>query len=102
MVVKINWLSVPLSDAIGLDASTTTSPTRMVGAVRHERFDRNVAELARKPNQPAEDERLARHVLAGQILARVGLRIPLRDRAPQGGRKGRPPAQLAEQIAQRT
>src|SRR5439155_881012 len=29
MVVKINWLSVPLSEAIGLDASTTTSPTRM-------------------------------------------------------------------------
>src|SRR5205085_1593054 len=29
MVVKINWLSVPLSEAIGLDASTTTRPTRM-------------------------------------------------------------------------
>src|SRR2546430_8836244 len=30
MVVKINWLSVPLSEAIGLDASTATRPTRML------------------------------------------------------------------------
>src|SRR5207237_7353229 len=29
VVVKMNWLSVPLSDAIGLEASTTTRPTRI-------------------------------------------------------------------------
>src|SRR6266576_6734068 len=28
-VVKMNWLSVPLSAAIGLDAGTATRPTRM-------------------------------------------------------------------------
>src|SRR5262245_16926700 len=32
-VVKMNWLSVPASDAIGLDSSTTTTPTRMLRCV---------------------------------------------------------------------
>src|SRR5207244_7212508 len=43
MVVKINWLSVPLSEAIGLDASTTTSPTRMRRRVTIARYRRTPA-----------------------------------------------------------
>src|SRR5438034_5146899 len=38
------------------------------------------SELARESEQAAQDQRLAGHVHAGQVLPRVGLGISLRDR----------------------
>src|SRR5256885_4236661 len=76
-------------------------PRQAVAAVGDERFDGDVLELSREPEQPPEDERFARHVHARQILARVGFGVSLRDRAAQRRREPRAPAQPAEQVPER-
>ena len=56
----------------------------LVGHVRREeRLDRDVAQLQVHAELAREDHDLARHVLAGQIFAHVGLRVAVRDRLPE-------------------
>src|SRR5256885_13238780 len=71
------------------------------GAIRNQRLDRDVVELAGKAEQPSEDQRLARHVHARKVLARVRLGIALGDRPLERRRERGAAAQLPEQVAER-
>src|SRR5206468_3373540 len=71
------------------------------GAVRNQRLDRDVFELAGKAEQPSEDQRLARHVHARQVLAWVRLGIALGDRPLERRGERGAAAQLPEQVAER-
>src|SRR5207253_617704 len=85
-----------------LEAPQELLRRQVLRAVGDERLDGDVPELSRKAQQPSENERLARHVEPREVVARVGLGIPLGDRAAQRRREPRAPAQLAEQVAERT
>ena len=52
--------------------------------------------------KPAEDKRLARDVEAGQVVARVRLRVPFLHRATERVGELAPAADLAQQKAERT
>src|SRR5881397_3052867 len=67
-----------------------------LGPLRHQGLDRDVPELPREAEQPAEDQRLAGYVHAGEVVAGVGLGVALLDGAPQRLREAAAAAQLAE------
>src|SRR5205807_2560991 len=66
-----------------LEAPQELLRRQVLRAVGDERLDGDVPELSRKAQQPSETERLARHVEPREVVARVGLGIPLGDRPAQ-------------------
>src|SRR2546426_10180236 len=84
-----------------LEPGEEVSQRQRLRAPGHERLDGDVRELAGEAEQPAKDERLARHVAPGEVLARVRLGVTLCDGAAQRLGETLPATQLAEQVAQR-
>ncbi len=69
--------------------------------LRHQRLDRHGIDAAGEAEQAAEDECLARHVHARQVLARVGLGVAAAHRLAHGGGERASRPDLAQQEAQR-
>ena len=78
-----------------------TGARRPGAVVALERLDLEVGSLDRDPRLAQDDQELPRHVLAGEVDARVGLGQASRTRLRDGFREGVPGVQTSEQVRER-